>query len=343
MKTYLISALLCGVAISGSNRAVAETTSKTKHASFRLQESSGDSSRSGARYAISDRNIFGDSEILWPGFLTGTRSNTSLRETFVDPVGNPLYFETPIIDTSAKFLYLWHDIPSQSQLGGGQLNVYALQLRIALTDRFALIATKDGWTEFNAGIIPRDSGWNDFSIGAKYALIVDDANDFILTAGMRWEWHQGNRGIFQGGDSGDNELSPFVSFAKQWNDINFIGNVTARLPMDLNDGNAILSWDLHMDFEPFPETMPGFHPLVEVHALHYLTNADATPLSVGGLDYTNIGASDVAGNSVFWGDLGFRYVLTPNVSLGFAYGFPISNPSNSIFNQRVTADLIFRF
>ena len=48
-------------------------------------------------------------------------------------------------------------------------------------------------------------------------------------------------------------------------------------------------------------------------------------------------------NNVFWGDLGFRWKLTPNLSWGFAYGFPISNPGNSIFNQRVTVDVVLSF
>ena len=83
------------------------------------------------------------------------------------------------------------------------------------------------------------------------------------------------------------------------------------------------------------------HP--KLHALHYLNNAEAVGLSVGGLDWSNIGAADVGGNSVFWGDLGFRWKLSPNMSLGASYGFPISNPSNSIFNQRLTVDVILRF
>ena len=297
----------------------------------------------GSSYAVSDQNAFGDSEILWPGFLTGMRSTTSFHLDFAEPVGNPIYFESPFIDTQMKFFYLWHDFPSNGQIGGGQANVWGLQIRVALTERLALIAPKDGWSEFNAGILPRASGWNDFMVGLKYAVVVDEPNEFILTAGMRWEWHQGSRRILQGGDGGDHELSPFISFAKTWEQFNFIGNLTARVPLDLNDGNCIISWDLHMDWEVAPERLPGFHPLIELHALHYVSNADRFPVDFGGLDYTNIGASDVAGSSVFWGDLGFRWKLTPNLSIGAAYGFPISNPGNDIFNQRVTVDFIASF
>lgn len=304
---------------------------------------SSDTTSSGVSYLISDKNLFDDAEVFWPGFLTGMRSTHHFQERFAEPVGNPIYFESPFIETQVKMFYLWHDFPSNSQIGGGQANIWAAQIRLALTDRLAFIATKDGWTELNAGILPRASGWNDFAIGLKYALIVDEPNNFILTSGLRWEWHNGNLDIAQGGDGGDDELSPFVSFGKAWGQWNVIGSLSGRLPMDHNDGNFIVSWDLHVDCEVAPDALPGFHPLLEIHALHYLTNADRTPLSVGGLDYTNIGASDVAGNNVFWGDLGFRWKLTPNLSWGVAYGFPISNPGNSIFNQRVTVDLVFSY
>lgn len=157
---------------------------------------------------------------------------------------------------------------------------------------------------------------------------------------MRWEWHNGNKEILQGADGENDELSPFISFAKAWDRFHFLGTVNGRLPMDRHDGNYILNWDLHFDYEVAPQALPGFFPLLEIHALHYLSDADRFPLSVGGLDYTNLGSSDVAGSSVFWGDLGFRWELTPNLSLGAAYGFPISSPENDIFEQRVTVDVI---
>ncbi len=303
------------------------------------------SSRRLGSYACSDRNVFGDGEILWPGFLTGMRSSTSLSERFAEPIGNPIYFESPFIETNMKLFYVWHDFPSNGQIGGGQLNAWAAQIRVALTDRLALIATKDGYTELNAGILPEANGLNDFAVGLKYALIVDEANEFVLTTGLRWEWHNGNTNILQGGDAGENELNPFISFAKSLDGgLNVIGTLNARLPFSQDDGNNILGWDLHFDCgEIAPDLLPGFNPLLEIHALHYLSNGDRFPVNFGGLDYANIGAANVAGSSVFWGDLGFRWKLSPNVSFGVAYGFPISNPGNDIFNQRVTADLILRF
>ncbi len=285
-----------------------------------------------ATYLLGNAPWHNDPEILWPGLLTGMRG----FEHFYEPVGNPLYFESPFINTQLRFLYLHHRFPNGSQLGGGDVNVYALQARIALTERLAFIATKDGYSDLNARALPADEGWNDIAAGFKYAFIADRENDFILTGGVRWELSNGHSGILQGNDD---ELSPFVSFAKGWDRFHMLGNITGRLPMDRNKGNYILQWDLHFDYEIAPETLPGFAPLIEFHGLHYLSDGDAFPLSVGAYDYSNIGSSDVSGDGVVSMGAGFRWKLNPHVSIGSTYAFPLHNQDNDIMGGRFTADI----
>lgn len=283
-----------------------------------------------ATFLLGNTRFHGDPMILWPGFLSGLRG----FEHFYNPIGNPLYFESPLINTELRLLYLHHDFPDGSQLGGGDLNVYAAQVRLALTERLAFIATKDGYSDLNARILPNDEGWNDFAIGLKYAFIADKDSDFVLTGGLRWEWDNGDQGVLQGDAQ---ELSPFLSFAKGFDQFHIMGNVTGRLPMDDDRGNYILSWDLHFDYEVAPQALPGFAPLFEVHGLHYLSDGEHLPLSVGGLDYTNLGSTDVAGDGVVWGSVGFGWKLTPHLSLGSAFEFPMHNPDNDIMGNRVTA------
>ena len=272
-----------------------------------------------ATFGLSNARIHDDPTILWPGFLSGLRG----FEHFYNPVGNPLYFETPFNNTELRLLYLHHDFPNGSQLGGGDVNVYAAQIRLALTERLAFIATKDGWSDMNARILPGGDGWNDFAIGAKYVFIADRENDFALTGGMRWTWDNGDREVLNGFTQ---ELSPFVSVAKGWDKFHFIGDVTGRLPTDSNDGNYILQWDLHFDYEVAPQVLPGFAPIFEVHGLHYLSNGERFPLSVGG-------------DSVIWGGVGFRWKLTPHMSVGSTFEFPFHNPDNDIMGNRVTVDM----
>lgn len=286
-----------------------------------------------ATFLLGSARIHDDPTILWPGLLNGLRG----FEHFYEPIGNPIYFESPFNNTSLRLFYLYHDFPDGSQIGGGELNVFAAQVRVAITERLGFIATKDGYSRLNAGILPPDDGWNDFAIGLKYVLIADRENDFVLTTGMRWEWQNGDRGTLQGRDQ---ELSPFLGFAKGWGYFHLLGNITPRLPMDIREGNYILQWDLHADYEILPEALPGFAPMFEVHGLHYLSDGEALPLAVGGLDYSNIGSSNVAGDSVIWGGPGFRWKLNPHLAIGAAYEFPFHDPDNDIMEQRVTVDMI---
>lgn len=75
-------------------------------------------------YLLSSVRHFEDTELLWPSFLTGTRG----FDLFNEPLGNPIYFESPFIQTQLRLFYLWHDFPSHGDIGGGQLNVIGAQI-----------------------------------------------------------------------------------------------------------------------------------------------------------------------------------------------------------------------
>ena len=70
-------------------------------------------------------------------------------EGFHKPIVSPYLFEDPFVTTGVYAYHIYHEFPDRSVLGGGHANVAAVQLRVALTDRIALIATKDGraWVE----------------------------------------------------------------------------------------------------------------------------------------------------------------------------------------------------
>jgi hypothetical protein len=283
-----------------------------------------------ARFLFADSRIHDDPEVLAPGFLSGLRG----FEHFYEPIGNPLFFESPFINTSIRVLYLHHEFAEKSQLQGGDLNVYAVQARLALTERLAFIATKDGYSDLNADALPKDEGWNDIAAGFKYAFYVDREADMVWTLGGRYQAGNGDSEVLQGGVQ---EVSPFVSFAKGWEKFHLLGNVSFRHPLDTNKGNNILQWSAHADYEIYP----GIAPVLELHGLHYLDDGNRLPLKVGGLDYTNLGSSDVGGSTVVWFGAGARFNLAPNVSLGSTYEYPLTNKNADIHGGRVTVDLIF--
>lgn len=287
-----------------------------------------------ATFLLSKERLHSDPEVFWPGFLSGLRG----FEHFYDPIGQPIYFESPFINTSARLLFLHHEFSSDSQLGGGHVDVLAAQARLAVTERLAIIATKDGFSWLDAGVLPEDEGWNDIAIGAKYAFWVDRENDFVMTGGARWQWGNGDGEVLQGFSQ---EISPFISFAKGFDRFHVIGDVTLRIPFKKSKGNTIFQWDVHADYEIAPEALPGLAPCVELHGLHYLSNGTNLPLSVGGLDYANIGSSDVSGSSVVWAGVGARWKFTPNVSVGSTYEFALTNRNADIMSERVTVDVTF--
>jgi hypothetical protein len=268
------------------------------------------------------------------GFLTGLQGFEKLHE----PIGQPLYFESPTIETSLRPIYIRHTFDNQSQLQGGQVSIYAAQLRVALTDRLALIATKDGYSEIETGALGSDEGWNSLAGGLKYAMLVDEKEQMLVTTGIRYEAENGHRGTLQGGVD---EFSPFVSAAKGFGDMHTIGNVTWRVPTDSTDGNQVLHWDLHFDYDLNPNSDRIVSPVAEVHGVHYL-DGNASPLTVGGLDYTNLG-TDVAGEFVAWAGLGLRMELDRKTEIGAVYEFALTDSEDDIMNRRVTVDMIFRW
>jgi hypothetical protein len=269
-----------------------------------------------------------------PDFLHGLRGFEKLN----DPIGQPIYFESPTIGTSLRPIYLRHNFDDASALQGGDLTVYAVQLRIALSDRLAFIATKDGYSELKTGLLGEDEGWNDLAAGIKYAAVIDEPNQFLLTTGLRYQAEQGHRGVLQGSVD---EFSPFISVGKGFGELNTVAGLTWRVPTDQNDGNQVLHWDLHIDYDINPESDRVISPALELHGVHYLTNGDVA-LPVGGLDYANLG-SQVAGDFVAWAGIGLRAELADKVEIGAVYEFALTDPEDDIMEDRITVDLVFRW
>ncbi len=267
----------------------------------------------------------------WDGFLTGLRG----FEHFYTPVGQPIYFEPPFNDTGLRFIYLHHSFSDKSQLAGGSVDVAAMALRVALTERWQFIAIKDGYSWLDAGALPKDEGWNEIGAGVKYVFYVDPAADMLAAAGVRVILDSGEGRVAQWGTT---ELSPFVTFAKGWDRFHVVGTATWRVPFDGDDGNQVFMWDLHADAEILPDTLPGLAPMVELHGVHYLTDGERLGLKVGGLDYANFGSTDVAGSSVIWAGFGARWKLNPHTSVGAAYEIGLTNHNADIMKDRVTVD-----
>lgn len=279
----------------------------------------------------------GETSSMPEGFVKGLQG----FDHFHAPIGQPIYFETPLNTSEIRPIFLRHEFSPTSQLQGGDVTVYAVQARLAITERLGFIATKDGYSQLDIGDSVDEEGWNSLAGGFKYVALADKENDLIVTPGFRIEIENGSRDVLQGGVG---EFSPFVSVAKGFDQLHAIANFTWRMPFDEDDGNQVMHYDLHLDYDVAPDSIKGFAPCIELHGVSYLTNGTALPLSVGGLDYTNLGSADVAGSFVAWAGIGARYEIPDTrMSFGAVYEFALTDKDKDIMDTRVTIDFIHRF
>lgn len=323
-KSLLLLAPAVLTAAAASGQTSGESSSLTQPANVDL------SGRS--TYLVSEKPFFETPDLLWDGFLTGLEG----FEHHYEPISNPLYNESPFIETQLKVLYIHHEFPDNNAIAGGDADIAAVQARLAITERLAFIANKDGYTWLDSGLTGEQEGFNDLAVGLKYAFIADRESDFVLTGGARYMWRVGAQRVLMGTAE---ELSPFISAAKGFDKFHLEGNATYRIGIDEGDTNDIFQWSLHADYE----IADGIAPVIEINGLHYLSNGNRLPVNTGGLDYANIGAANVKGDSVVWAGLGAAFKLNPNVELGATYEFPFTDPDNDLIESRVTVGLTLSF
>jgi hypothetical protein len=280
------------------------------------------------------------------GDFLGFELSGSLREggfeRYVPPVTNPAFNETPFITTEAKPLYVYHDIPDDFISGGGNVQVGALQLRLAFTERLGLIATLDGYTaiDFN-DVLEDDDGPNDIAFGLKYAFVHDVANGIIGTAGLRYTAPAGNletSGIELNG-TGAGYLNPFVTGAYLFGDAQLQGSMGVQVALS-EDNWSFFHASVHGDYEVFD----SFFPFVEANVFAPIDGGDAIggPLSnLTGADIVDIGAEDPV--TIFTIGGGARYRLTDWAIFGAGVEGNLTNREDTVFGWRVTTDFTLHF
>jgi hypothetical protein len=230
---------------------------------------------------------------------------------------------------------MYHEFDSDFITEGGNLRLYALQLRFALNDRLALIATKDGYIDFNPNaVLDDESGFANIALGTKYAFWK--SNSAIVSSGLRYEIPSGNRDVFQG--EGDGHINPFVSAGSNFDDFNFIAGTGFRLAID-NDDSTFYDLDLHFD-----KQIGSFYPSLEFNLVHVIEAGNRLGLPDEGADLVSFGSSLSEGKTLVTAALGLRYRINDAVDIGAAYQVPVtSGVGSNIFDWRVTTDLIFSF
>lgn len=275
-------------------------------------------------------------------FLNGVQApaapaeaNAGWKAQAISPVANPLFFESPLIQSEARPIFMYHNI--SDDFIGGFARVYAVQLRYAVTERLAIIATKDGFIQLRPKVAGLSAdGWADIGAGLKYAVIDDKENNFIVTPGLKYEFASGNKRVFQG--NGDGEFNVFVSAMKGWDRFHATASVGGRVPVNFDDETSSLHYSLQLDYF----TCRWFIPFVVANGQTVLSEGNGPAFGVEGFDLINFGTSNAGGFTQIAVGGGFRTRLTKWADIGFAYEKGVTSPKG-LFDDRFTMDLIVKF
>ena len=259
----------------------------------------------------------------------------SWKDHAISPVTNPIFFEDAAIRSEIRPIYVHHRI-DDGFLGGGDANLYAVQLRYAITKRFAFIATQDGYFDINNNATGNPEGWMDLAAGFKYALIDDEANQFLLTPGLTFHIPSGDRDVFQG--RGGGEFNPFVSIQKGFGDFHLSGNLGFRIPVTDEEQAKVAHYSLMADYH----VCRWFIPFVSFNAFSIIDAGNNIGLTSEGYDVINFGSTGAQGKTQGMAGVGFRSNLTKSLSFGFAYEMAVIQPKG-LTDDRFTFDMCVRF
>ncbi|MFN0069497.1 MAG: hypothetical protein ACKVYV_17915 [Limisphaerales bacterium] len=254
----------------------------------------------------------------------------------IAPVTNPIFFESALIQSEVRPLFMWHRLDEDFLGTEADVRLYAVQLRWAVTDRLAIIATKDGYIEIEPDAGSNSDGWANIAAGVKYAAYQDDASQFVVTPGFTFEIPIGSDEVFQG--EGDGIFNLFVSAIKGWDRLHLNANLGGQIPMDADANTANLRYSVMLDYF----ASRWFIPFVAFNAFTTLSDGDRLPLSSEGFDLINFGSMDASGTTQGAIGVGFRTRLLPSLDFGFAYENGVLE-DDDIFKDRFTFDMVWRF
>lgn len=264
-------------------------------------------------------------------------------DKMISPAFSPVTFEDPRALTEARLIYVNHQIDDKFITQGGDAQIYALQLRYAITDKLSFIATKDGYVDFNPkAAVPKKEGFADVEAGFKYTLTEDAVKGYIFSAQLRYLIPIGQKRVFQG--QGDGVIHPSFSGAYALCDnVTLTAGTGLRVPVS---GNDSMFWDIdaQLDYRIDINENLAIYPLVGVSLIKVTNSGNRLGIADEGQDFFNFGATNSAGKQILSGIGGVRLRVAKNYDLGASYQFPLDSGTGSrILDYRLTFDAIARF
>lgn len=278
---------------------------------------------------------------------------------YVPAVSNPLFNETPYITTEARPIYVRHSAsPQASTLFGADINVVAVQLRLALTDNLGIIATKDGYTWIdwdgttNSNGVKDTEGFNNLAFGLKYAFHNNVENQSIATAGIKYEPPSGSIHIDTAlahpldnvdlSGAGDGFVNFFLTGAKRYKKLGLQASGGVNVAIDGDHDSSLIHYTLHADYEVHENVFP----MISLNGFTVYDEANRPGLTnnlVSGFEVTdlaNIGCSIDCG-TVLTAAGGIRFRAMDNILLGI--GAEKSIGREDLFDWRGYFDMVIHF
>jgi hypothetical protein len=270
-------------------------------------------------------------------------------DDFISPMINFVFFEDPRTLTEARAVYVYHTTPNPvGNLGGtgvpgGNIELFAVQVRAALNERLSVTATKDGFIFADIDPGPLDGllndGWADINLGLKYNLVRDPEAGFLLSTGLWYELPIGSTRALQA--VGDGEFYGYLTAGKRYHDgcVHFLTSLGYRLPANHKVQTSSLQWSTHTDFK-LTETL---YFLSESAWWHWTDSADVgLPLGVAGQDLFNLPSTNVSDRNLITKAFGLKYKPNRNVETGVSYEFPLTD-FQDVINDRWQFEFILRY
>ncbi|MEX0675660.1 MAG: hypothetical protein WD063_01205 [Pirellulales bacterium] len=254
---------------------------------------------------------------------------------FISPLSNPFFFEDPRSLTEVRGIFLDNSLPSD--ISGGDVHVWAAQLRGRVTDRASIIAPRVSYLQVNqaAGGPPR--GFLSAPVGFKYNFIRDVERQLLVSAGMTY-FIKGSSDAFS--NFGDGDFHFFLTGGKEvFGRGHWLSATGFRIPLDSNWGTQLWYWSNQWDYE----LANHIYPLVGINWFHWMRSAGNNLTGgITSIDLINLPSGGVAGTDVVSGVVGVKWKPTCHCELGTGFEFPLTDRTD-ILRNRVYADLIFRY
>lgn len=278
----------------------------------------------------------------------------------IAPISNPTLAGLALPRTNIHAMWMHQQLSDNISVAngaaspelGGDLNVIAVQLEYALNKRLSIIATKDGYIDFNPDeTLSNENGFANLAAGLKYAFIYDEADQFVLSGSAVIELPTGNRDVFQG--HGDGAVNLTVSSLKLHQGWQLSGAAGVQVPFNTNQQSTTGFASAHASYK----LTERFTPLVELNWFRVLSSGNGKGHPTGsnsaiasgaadfeGGDLINLGSVNASTNKdIVTAAAGARYKICDSLSLGAAYEIPLTSEEDNLMKSRFTFDAVWTF